>query len=110
MILSSSDFSCYSGASILTPNLKELEIVVGDCKTNEVLISKAEELRKNLQLDAILVTRGEKGMTLFREKQKPLHLKAQTHEVYDVTGAGDTVIASLAATLASGYELEQATF
>lgn len=106
----SSDFSCYSNATILTPNLKELEVVVGDCKTNDVLISKAEELRKKLQLDAILVTRGEKGMTLFREKQKPLHLKAHTHEVYDVTGAGDTVIASLAAAIASGYELEQATF
>ncbi|GJM05271.1 MAG: bifunctional protein HldE [marine bacterium B5-7] len=106
----SSDFSCYSNASILTPNLKELEVVVGDCKTNEILISKAEKLRKNLQLDAILVTRGEKGMTLFREKQQPLHLKAETHEVYDVTGAGDTVIASLAAAIASGYELDQATF
>jgi D-beta-D-heptose 7-phosphate kinase / D-beta-D-heptose 1-phosphate adenosyltransferase len=106
----SSDFSCYRNASILTPNLKELEVVVGDCKTNEILISKAEELRKNLQLDAILVTRGEMGMTLLREKQEPLHLKAETHEVYDVTGAGDTVIASLAAVLASGYELEQATY
>ncbi len=106
----SSDFSSYSNASILTPNLKELEAVVGDCKTNEILISKAEELRKKLQLFAILVTRGEKGMTLLCDKQKPLHLKAHTHEVYDVTGAGDTVIASLAAAIASGYELEQATF
>ncbi len=106
----SSDFGCYSNANILTPNLKELEVVVGDCKTNEILISKAEELRKNLKLDAILVTRGEKGMTLIRDKHKALHLKAQTHEVYDVTGAGDTVIASLAAAIASDYELEQATF
>ncbi|MAS82868.1 MAG: bifunctional heptose 7-phosphate kinase/heptose 1-phosphate adenyltransferase [Legionellales bacterium] len=105
-----SDFSCYSSATLLTPNLKELEVVVGDCKTNEVLIKKVETLRKNLKVAAILVTRGEMGMTLVREKEKPLHLKAQTHEVYDVTGAGDTVIASLAAALASGYELEQATF
>jgi len=106
----SNDFSGYSNASIITPNLKELEVVVGDCKTIETLISKAENLRKNLELDAILVTRGEKGMTLLRENQKPYHLKAQTHEVYDVTGAGDTVIASLAAAIASDYEIEQATY
>lgn len=106
----SSDFSCYSNASLITPNLKELEVVVGDCKTSEILISKAEELRNKLKLAAILVTRGEKGMTLLREKHKPLNLKAVTHEVYDVTGAGDTVIAALAAAIASGCELEEATF
>jgi D-beta-D-heptose 7-phosphate kinase / D-beta-D-heptose 1-phosphate adenosyltransferase len=105
----SSDFSCYSHATILTPNLKELEAVVGDCKTNETLISKAGELREKLQLAALLVTRGEKGMTLLRKNQEPLHLKAETHEVYDVTGAGDTVIAVLATAIASGYKFEQAT-
>jgi D-beta-D-heptose 7-phosphate kinase/D-beta-D-heptose 1-phosphate adenosyltransferase len=106
----SSDFSCYRHANILTPNLKELEAVVGSCKTDEQLISKAEALRNNLQLNALLVTRGEKGMTLLRANEQPLHLKAETHEVYDVTGAGDTVIAVLAASIASGYKLEQATF
>ena len=55
------------------------------------------------------MTRGEKGMTLLREKYAPLHLKAETHEVYDVTGAGDTVIATLATALACHYEIEQAT-
>jgi D-beta-D-heptose 7-phosphate kinase/D-beta-D-heptose 1-phosphate adenosyltransferase len=106
----SSDFSCYSKANIITPNLKELEAIVGDCKTNEQLIFKADDLRKKLQLEALLVTRGEKGMTLLHQNHEPLHLKAETHEVYDVTGAGDTVIAVLAAAIASGYQLEQATY
>ena len=105
----STDFSCYSHASILTPNQKELEAVVGECKSSEVLIDKGSELCRELKLDALLVTRGEKGMTLLRENKKPFHLKAETHEVYDVTGAGDTVIASLAAAIASDYQIELAT-
>ncbi len=105
----STDFSCYSQASILTPNLKELEAVVGDCKSNEVLIKKGHQLCEKLQLEALLVTRGEKGMSLLSKNQEPLHLKAETHEVYDVTGAGDTVIAVLAAAIACDSKLEQAT-
>ena len=105
----STDFSCYSHASILTPNQKELEAVVGDCKSSEVLIEKGSKLCKDLTLDALLITRGEKGMTLLRENQMPFHLKAVTHEVFDVTGAGDTVIAVLGAAIASGYKMEQAT-
>jgi len=105
----STDFSSYSFASVITPNLKELEAVVGDCKSNEALIEKGTQLCKELQLEALLVTRGEKGMTLLRQDQAPLHLKAETHEVYDVTGAGDTVIAVLAAAIACDSELEQAT-
>ncbi len=105
----STDFSCYSHASILTPNQKELEAVVGDCDSNETLIDKGTELCKSLQLEALLVTRGEKGMTLLRNNQGPLHLKAETHEVYDVTGAGDTVIAVLGAAIASDFKIDQAT-
>jgi D-beta-D-heptose 7-phosphate kinase / D-beta-D-heptose 1-phosphate adenosyltransferase len=105
----SADFSCYRDASILTPNQKELEAVIGECKSNDVLIDKGNKLCRDLQLDALLVTRGEKGMTLLRENHAPFHLKAETHEVYDVTGAGDTVIAVLAAAIASNYEIEQAT-
>ncbi len=105
----STDFNCYSQASIITPNLKELETIVGDCQSNDVLIEKGRELCNKLQLDALLVTRGEKGMTLIRENQEAFHLKAETHEVYDVTGAGDTVIAVLATAIACGYELEPAT-
>jgi D-beta-D-heptose 7-phosphate kinase / D-beta-D-heptose 1-phosphate adenosyltransferase len=105
----SNDFSSYSHANIITPNLKELEAVVGNCNSNEDLIEKGSQLRKKLELEALLVTRGEKGMTLLRENEKPLHLKAETHEVYDVTGAGDTVIAVLATAIACDFNLEQAT-
>jgi len=105
----STDFSCYHQASVITPNLKEFEAVVGDCPSNKVLIEKGSQLCKKLQLEALLVTRGEKGMTLLRENKKPLHLKAETHEVYDVTGAGDTVIAVLAAAIACDSTVEDAT-
>ncbi len=105
----SKDFSCYKHASVITPNLKELEAVVGECKTTEQLVEKGSILRKELNLEALLVTRGEQGMTLLRADHLPLHLKAKTHEVYDVTGAGDTVIAVLATAMACGYEIDLAT-
>ncbi len=105
----SNDFSTYKSADIITPNLKEFEAIVDECKSDDDLIEKASELRKELELNALLVTRGEKGMTLIRGDHEPVHLKAETHEVYDVTGAGDTVIAVLASALACEYELEQAT-
>lgn len=105
----STDFNRYRQASIITPNLKELEAIVGTCSNDEQLVKKASDLRQTLELDALLVTRGENGMTLLRSEHGPLHLKAETHEVYDVTGAGDTVIAVLATALASGCELAQAT-
>jgi len=105
----STDFKCYRQANVITPNLKELEVVVGDCSSRKLLVEKGSQLCKSLQLDALLVTRGEKGMTLLRENKKPLHLKAETHEVYDVTGAGDTVIAVLAAAIACDSKLEEAT-
>jgi D-beta-D-heptose 7-phosphate kinase/D-beta-D-heptose 1-phosphate adenosyltransferase len=105
----SKDFSIYKSASVITPNLKEFEAVVGECNSDEMLIEKAGKLRKELSLKALLVTRGEKGMTLIRDKQSPVHLKAETHEVFDVTGAGDTVIAVLASALACDHELEDAT-
>ena len=105
----SSDFSIYKSASVITPNLKEFEAVVGECGSTNTLVDKATKLQQELNLDALLVTRGEKGMTLIQAEQQPLHLKAETHEVYDVTGAGDTVIAVLAAALACENKLDQAT-
>lgn len=105
----SNDFSIYKSADIITPNLKEFEAVVGESKSYDDLIEKASKLHKELELHALLVTRGEKGMTLIRGSQEPVHLKAEAHEVYDVTGAGDTVIAVLASALACEHELEQAT-
>ena len=104
------DFSRYQGATLLTPNLAEFETVVGPCRTELELTAKGLALREHLALDALLITRGEQGMTLLRAGAEPLHLAARAREVYDVTGAGDTVIATLAASLAAGLELPAATF
>ena len=104
-----SDFSSYRGASLLTPNLTELEAVVGRCETEAELVARGGELMAELELGALLVTRGEHGMTLLRPGLPELHLPARAREVFDVTGAGDTVIAVLAAAVAAGSDLEQAS-
>ena len=104
------DFSRYRGATLLTPNLHEFEAVVGVCKDEQTLVQKGIALIESLDLQALLVTRGEHGMTLLQrgEQQHPLHLPAQAREVFDVTGAGDTVIATLAAALAASIALPEA--
>lgn len=104
-----SDFNRYKGASLVTPNLSEFETVVGACHSDDELVSKGMQLLDTLKLEALLITRSEKGMTLLRHGYDALHLPAQTREVFDVTGAGDTVIATLAAAVAAGDELDQAT-
>ena len=101
-------FDIYKGASLITPNLHEFEAVVGHCQDEAELVAKGLELLGLLQLDALLITRGEHGMTLLREGCAPLHLPARAREVFDVTGAGDTVISTLAGALAAGEELPQA--
>ncbi|MEM8659992.1 MAG: PfkB family carbohydrate kinase, partial [Pseudomonadota bacterium] len=100
------DFARYRGAHVLTPNLLELESVVGHCEHESELVTRAGQLITELELQALLVTRGEAGMTLLRKDQPELHLPAHAREVFDVTGAGDTVIATLAAGIASGTSLE----
>jgi D-beta-D-heptose 7-phosphate kinase/D-beta-D-heptose 1-phosphate adenosyltransferase len=102
------DFEKYRGATLLTPNLSEFEQVVGKCKNDQELFDRAKKLIKDLQLEALLVTRSENGMTLIRENAEPFHLPTQAQEVYDVTGAGDTVIAVLAASIAAGSRFEDA--
>lgn len=102
----SKDFGCYKTANILTPNEKEFEVIVGDCGTDDELIARGESLREELKLDALLITRGEKGMVLIQKNKSVLHHKSVAHEVFDVTGAGDTVIAVLAASIASNIPLE----
>jgi len=104
-----SDFGKYRGATLITPNLSEFEAVVGACPNDETVVSKGEALRAELELDALLITRGEKGMTLLSEDKPALHLPTRAQEVYDVTGAGDTVISVLAAAIASGQALADAT-
>jgi rfaE bifunctional protein kinase chain/domain len=101
------DYSRYKGATMLTPNLTELRDVVGAWKNERDLAVRAQRLRRKLRLDALLLTRGAEGMTLFRESGA-LDVRAEKREVYDVSGAGDTVIATLATMLASGARLEQA--
>ena len=101
------DFERYRGATVLTPNLNELEAIVGPCNSEAVLVEKAEALRASLDLQAILVTRSEAGMTLVRSDGPPQHLTASAREVYDVTGAGDTVIAVMAGCLSAGLSLSE---
>ncbi|NWL80733.1 bifunctional heptose 7-phosphate kinase/heptose 1-phosphate adenyltransferase [Pseudomonas taiwanensis] len=102
------DFSIYRGASLITPNLSEFEAIVGRCADEAELVAKGAALMQELELGALLVTRGEHGMTLLRLGHPALHLPARAREVFDVTGAGDTVISTLAAALAAGEELPQA--
>ena len=102
------DFSLYRGATLITPNLAELEAVAGRCSTEQALVEKGQALMTDLELEALLVTRSEHGMTLLRRDSAPLHLPARAREVFDVTGAGDTVISTLAASLAAGADYPQA--
>lgn len=102
------DFERYRGATLLTPNMAEFEQVVGKVKSNEDLVEKGLGLIEQFDLDALLVTRSEHGMTLLRRGMAPFHLPTQAKEVYDVTGAGDTVISVLAASVAAGKALDEA--
>lgn len=103
------DFAKYAGATLMTPNLSEFEAVVGHCNNEQELVDKGLGLLKELDLSALLITRGENGMTLIRPESPELHLPAKAREVFDVTGAGDTVISVLAASLAAGDGLADAT-
>lgn len=101
------DFSRYKGASILTPNKSELRHIVGSWDTEEQLTAKAQRLRIDLELEALLLTRSEEGMTLYTAEGQT-DFPAVAREVYDVSGAGDTVIASLATMLGAGLTLVEA--
>ena len=101
------DYSRYAGASVVTPNLAEMRQVIGPWQDEGDLHRKAEALRVNLGLQALLLTRSEDGMSLFQADSVE-HVKAQVREVADVTGAGDTVIATLALMLACGLNMAQA--
>jgi rfaE bifunctional protein kinase chain/domain len=98
------DFSSYAGATILTPNKSELRQVIGGWKSEEELTEKAQNLRQHLKLHALLVTRSEEGMSLYTQDFTH-HVSTMAREVFDVSGAGDTVIATLGAMLASGKNL-----
>ncbi len=102
------DFKKYQGAFLLTPNMSEFEAVVGKCQSEQDMFTKVAQLIKDIKLEALLLTRSEKGMTLFLADGTHHHFNAKAHEVYDVTGAGDTVIATLATAIAKGIPLEDA--
>jgi D-beta-D-heptose 7-phosphate kinase/D-beta-D-heptose 1-phosphate adenosyltransferase len=103
------DFSRYDGATVITPNMAEFELVAGPCGDERTLVEKGARLLEQHNLDSLLVTRGEHGMTLLRRNAPEFHLPTLAREVFDVTGAGDTVISVLAAALAAGEDLPAAT-
>jgi D-beta-D-heptose 7-phosphate kinase / D-beta-D-heptose 1-phosphate adenosyltransferase len=103
------DYTHYRGASLLTPNRKELAEATGlPVTTDDDIVAAAEHLIETIGVDAVLATRGHEGMSLIRSDAPPLHVPAEAQEVYDVSGAGDTVIATIAAALAGGIGLEDA--
>ena len=102
-----SDYARYKNASVITPNRAELEQVIGKWSDESDLRSKAHNLREQLNLQAVLLTRSEEGMTLF-DADGELHVSAQAREVFDVTGAGDTVIATMATLVGAGMSMRDA--
>ncbi|MGV6989574.1 bifunctional D-glycero-beta-D-manno-heptose-7-phosphate kinase/D-glycero-beta-D-manno-heptose 1-phosphate adenylyltransferase HldE [Testudinibacter sp. P80/BLE/0925] len=104
------DFERYRGATLLTPNLSEFEAVAGHCADDQSIVEKGLKLIADYDLAALLVTRSEKGMTLLRPNAEPYHLPTEAKEVFDVTGAGDTVISVLATAIADGRSMEEACY
>jgi D-glycero-beta-D-manno-heptose-7-phosphate kinase len=101
------DFAPYKGATVLTPNKSELRQVVGAWKNEDELTAKAQQLRENLELEALLLTRSDEGMSLYTAEEV-IHIPTVAREVYDVSGAGDTVIATLATMLGTGMPIAEA--
>ncbi|WP_321324762.1 bifunctional D-glycero-beta-D-manno-heptose-7-phosphate kinase/D-glycero-beta-D-manno-heptose 1-phosphate adenylyltransferase HldE [Thiomicrorhabdus sp.] len=100
------DFSRYQSATLIKPNQSEFEAIVGQAVDDDAVVEKASKLIDDLSLQALLVTRSEHGMALITQKDTPYLLKSRAQEVYDVTGAGDTVMAALATGFASGLSLQ----
>jgi rfaE bifunctional protein kinase chain/domain len=101
------DYSKYRGATLLTPNRSEFREIMGKWRDDTDLAQRAEKLRDDLSLEALLVTRSEEGMSLFTASEI-LHEPTQAREVFDVSGAGDTVIATIALMLAAGSDIAAA--
>jgi D-beta-D-heptose 7-phosphate kinase/D-beta-D-heptose 1-phosphate adenosyltransferase len=105
----SSDLTRYRGARIVTPNVREAAAAAGETiRTNEELARAAGKLLEEVTPSSLLITRGGEGMSLFEPGHREIHLPAVAHEVADVTGAGDTVVATLAVALGAGFELREA--
>lgn len=102
-----SDYARYAGATLLTPNKSELKLIIGEWANEAELTEKAQKLRRELNLQGLLLTRSEEGMTLFTEDDVT-HVPAMAREVFDVSGAGDTVIATMAVMMANGMRMQEA--
>lgn len=104
------DFSIYKGADVITPNRSELSKATNamPCKTDKEVEQAAQALIRQAGVEAVIATRSEDGISVISKKDKPAHIKTQVREVYDVSGAGDTVVAALAAVMGAGGDLEQA--
>jgi D-beta-D-heptose 7-phosphate kinase/D-beta-D-heptose 1-phosphate adenosyltransferase len=102
------DFGIYNGADLITPNYKEFEAVVGPCATEHEILTKGQRFLQQHNITKLLLTRGERGMTLIEKNKDELHLPAHAREVFDVTGAGDTVIATLGAAISAGATIQDA--
>ena len=102
------DFSRYRGSSVITPNQSEFEAVAGSAASDDDMVARARKMLRDLELEALLVTRSEKGMLMVKAGEEPFFLSTRAREVYDVTGAGDTVIATFAAAYASGSDFRSA--
>ena len=102
------DFEKYANASIITPNYSEFTNIVGACESENDISIKASQLCTELNLGALLITRSEKGMSLFMRNEAPCHFPTQAKEVYDVTGAGDTVVGLVASALSANYSMQEA--
>ena len=105
-----SDFSVYKNSSVITPNLVEFENIVGKCHSVDEIVLKGRKLCHDYNIKAVLITRGENGMTLVEGENDALHLSTRAVEVFDVTGAGDTVAASLATSISTGLSISQSAF
>ncbi|GJL81922.1 MAG: ADP-heptose synthase [marine bacterium B5-7] len=98
------DYQRYRGATLITPNLKEFEQTGGDTSSEEAMMESAHEIIDRYDFDSLLVTRSEKGMTLYRRDAEPIHSPATAREIFDVSGAGDTVAAVVGVALAAGLD------
>ncbi len=102
------DFSCYQGATLITPNKVEFELVAGKCRGKTEIVEKSKSIIDSCNLGGLLVTQGADGMSLLRNGNEPVHIPTRAREVYDVTGAGDTVIALMTASMAAGMSWDKA--
>lgn len=102
------DFEKYNQAAFITPNMNEFEAVVGPCNSEQEIIEKGKQLAEDINLEGLVLTRSENGMSLLKEGQPHFHLPTLAKEVYDVTGAGDTVISVFAASLSAGVDTQEA--